>query len=103
MVVRDWPVSPRGGCVTVTWPATGEELKAAGYQSTGRDRCKSCGAEIVWATHPKTGRHLALELVPDDDPEIRRYQGHFTTCFAAATHRRKRPGSGQTLPVHKEA
>ena len=74
----------------IQWPATSEELKAAGYQNEGRSRCKSCGAAITWALNPKTGRHIPLELVPDDDPEVRRFQAHFTTCFAAEIHRRRK-------------
>lgn len=85
----------------VVWPATGEELKAGGYRALGRGECKSCGEQITWAKTPNGGT-MPLELVPDDDPEVRRFQAHFTSCFAARVYRRKRPKSAPTLQGHRE-
>lgn len=69
------------------WPATGDELREAGYRSTARARCKSCGAPIIWARTPRGG-DAPLEQVPDEDPEAR-FQSHFTTCAHAEFHRRR--------------
>ena len=85
----------------MNWPATGEELKAAGYKALGSEKCASCEAPITWAQNPAGGT-IALELVPDDDPEVRRFRSHFGSCFAKVTERRKGAGSDVTLPVHKE-
>ena len=66
------------------WPATGEELKAAGYVSMNRSTCKTCGAPIIW-THTPSGRTMPIETVGKD-----RFQTHFVTCPDAATHRGKK-------------
>lgn len=88
--------------VSMEWPATGAELRAAGYRSRGRAQCRSCGAEIIWAITPY-GRLMPMERVPDVDDGVQRFRSHFATCVDAAAHRvasakrvnRRRPGRGR--------
>ena len=68
------------------WPATGEELRAAGYRSQGWARCKSCGEPIIWALTPY-GRTMPIERVPDVDDGVQRFQAHFANCVDAAVRR----------------
>lgn len=78
------------------------------------DRCKSCGAEIEWATSAKTGKAIPLDLgeavaVPgrpisvllvvwegvarpaqlDDPPSVKLRTSHFATCPQAASWRKR--------------
>lgn len=76
------------------------------------EKCKSCGAPIIWATTQK-GKLMPLDAAPDPDgnlavsrwatviavhprTELTDTQGfpthksHFATCPHAAEHRRKR-------------
>lgn len=61
----------------VAWPATGEELRAAGYKATAWGECKSCGTRIAWAL-TSAGKRMPLEVVGDGEPK--RFQAHFTSC-----------------------
>ena len=72
----------------IDWPATADELTAAGWRNRGSGRCASCGRPITWALTP-AGRWAPLELIEDPDGEVRRYQSHFATCVDAVTHRRR--------------
>lgn len=76
--------------MAVTWPASADELREAGYHAVARRGCETCGAEVVWVRTP-SGGHVALEEVRNDpDPQVRHYRSHFTSCFAASVRRRKR-------------
>lgn len=72
----------------VRWPATADDLTAAGWKNKGSGACQSCNAPIVWALTP-AGGWMPLELLDDPDAEVRRYQSHFASCVDAATHRRR--------------
>lgn len=63
------------------------------------NRCKSCGAEIIWAT-TKAGRKIPLDPEPvkvplfvfdngyaNDPPPLR--QTHFASCPNAKEHRQR--------------
>ena len=66
----------------VEWPATGEELRAAGYRSTGGWReCPTCKARIVWARTPY-GRVMPIEEAPLEEggDGVRRFRAHFVSC-----------------------
>lgn len=65
-------------------------------------RCKSCGAEIVWAQTPN-GKHMPLDARPEkravltssssDGPTVAMikdtYMPHWSTCPNADSHRRR--------------
>ncbi len=70
-------------------------------------RCRSCGADIVWARHHVTKSIMPLEIDPGgtwtidigsevarpataEDSTLVRYTSHFATCPNAAQHRRAR-------------
>lgn len=75
----------------MTWPATAEELRAAGYRRPAhgdRSACRSCGAEMLWARTP-AGRWIPLEAIVDPDSGERRWREHFASCVDAAIHRRR--------------
>ena len=69
-------------------------------------KCRSCGAEIIWAIHDVSGKRMPMDAVPmtvrgafrllerptngvvDALPSGPLYQSHFATCPNAAQHRR---------------
>jgi hypothetical protein len=70
--------------------------------------CKSCGAPIVWAFVPRTGRRMPVDADPVDDGNViltrpstsmaeahvvakgaGTHVSHFATCPQAAEHRRR--------------
>jgi hypothetical protein len=69
-------------------------------------RCRSCGAEIVWAMHEFTRRRMPLDAEPIEAGNVAledgvarvlrpnspyqgpRYVSHFATCPNAKEHRR---------------
>ena len=69
----------------LNWPATGEELKEAGYKSTDRGTCRSCGAAIIWTETP-AGKKMPMERVQVGPA---RFQAHFVSCPNATKHRRR--------------
>ena len=85
------------------WPATADELSAAGYHGTRWATCSTCGRHILWATTP-AGNAMPMELAPaPDGPGVQMrvaavegrkaqlaplYQAHFATCPDASKHRR---------------
>lgn len=96
---RERPVEAAGGVgtdralqgATVQWPATGDELRDAGYRpSTPRSRgiCRSCEGPIVWALTP-AGRKMPLEELPEIEGQPPRFRPHFASCLAAEFHRRR--------------
>ena len=74
----------------INWPATGAEVKAAGYKSNrNRDGslhslCRDCQAVVYWVTTPN-GKKMPLERAGQD-----RFQSHFSTCPNADQRRRGR-------------
>lgn len=73
------------------WPKSAAELKRLGYKSEGKSHCRSCGAEIYWAT-TSTGNRMPLVEVerPLFGEEGERYfQSHFADCKQAQDWRRR--------------
>ena len=66
------------------WPATADELKAAGYSGLRYGKC-SCGVVVVWARTP-SGKKMPMERIADPDQD--RWQSHFADCPHADRHRR---------------
>jgi hypothetical protein len=64
----------------VKWPATREELKAAGYVDTNSSRWCSCGELMFWFTTPKKpdgtgGKFIPLSILSD-----LRFEPHHAKC-----------------------
>jgi hypothetical protein len=74
-----------------------------GHEFLGPDRCKSCGAPILWGTNLATGKSIPLDAHPiatafvvteagEKQPfcEIRRaFRSHFVSCPNRDQHRTK--------------
>lgn len=89
----------------MNWPATPDELSAAGYRGQRWATC-TCGARILWAFTPQ-GKRMPMELAPapDGQPGVAMrvvtvdgdqaqlaplFQTHFASCPDAGRHRRRR-------------
>jgi len=75
----------------VKFPATSNELRAAGYEYDNDGVCRGCGAPMEWWITP-SGKKMPLVVikaaplkVPSDDMR----QPHFQDCPAADQFRRK--------------
>lgn len=76
-------------------------------------KCKSCGAQIIWAT-TVAGKKMPLDAEPHEDGNVvlmpagamvlpketfelgkgicsKRYRSHFATCNNASKHRKAKP------------
>ena len=89
------------------WPATADELKAAGYRGRLWARCSSCGRRILWALTPND-KMMPVEFAPaPDGPGVQMrvvevegreaklaplFQAHFASCPDADRHRRNGRG-----------
>jgi hypothetical protein len=79
------------------------------------DKCRSCGAAIIWEPSTASGKLMPLDAEPHPDGNIvlipagamvlsketaetgkrigsRRYRSHFATCPDAAQHRKPKAG-----------
>lgn len=56
------------------WPATPDEIRAAGYEYDQASQCKACSRRIHWAWTPNRKR-MPLDRLSDG-----RLQPHWATC-----------------------
>ena len=74
----------------VRWPATAEDLKAAGYRAVFFGRCRSCGASVLWARTPagklmplvekRVATHVNYGGGKVECLEVRTFKPHFADC-----------------------
>lgn len=59
------------------WPATQQDIEAAGYQFAGMTQCSgsTCTDIIQWVKTPN-GKRLPLTVMPD----LETYRPHFADC-----------------------
>lgn len=67
----------------MTWPATQQDLEAAGWSFLYPGKCRACGRQMQFWKTPK-GR--ANPMVKDDQGG---YTSHFSDCPAAKEFKRK--------------
>ncbi len=58
------------------------------------DRCKSCGADVIWITGAETRRYICnpriLTFITDEGTLARGRESHFSTCPDADKWRKRR-------------
>jgi len=72
------------------WPATSNEMRAAGYEYDNDSNCRGCGQFIEWWISPK-GTKMPISVLRSPHPlksneETR--QPHFIDCSKAKDFRR---------------
>lgn len=85
------------------------------------ERCRSCGAPVIWRKHVRTGRPMPIDWEPSPKGNLVLlgadsyglvasglegspgcHLSHFATCPKADDWRRKRPSGGLTTPAGGE-
>jgi hypothetical protein len=74
----------------VKWPATSDELKAAGYEYDNDSNCPGCGAPVEWWITPN-GKKMPLTVtktatIHHATADVR--QPHFSDCPNAKDFRK---------------
>jgi len=67
----------------MNWPATLEQMTAAGWALRGRSNCRGCGRGIRWARGPESKTSMPLEVAGGF------YRPHFASCPKASEFRRR--------------